>query len=201
MTLLTLPKSIQNLLIVGPIYHKLDKLKIIERKLPLYDWIIINDSITCAGDNISSIKSQIAVMDQLLAGNKVIYNVGKMDLMTATKMNFLDRDQFQIAHWIRTKSNVVRVNFADSFQLLVMSGGFCSNINSYQQLNDNLEVSFIIHPHQIYTGGLGYVVSNLPLTKSKPSYHNYSAQIGNTVDGEVYALEVNRNGVQKSILL
>lgn len=140
-------------------------------------------------------------MDRLLALGKVIYNAGRIDLTTTAQMDFMDHDQIQIAQWIRTKSNVVRVNFGDSFQLLVMGGGFSSNITNCEQLRNNLEVSFITHPHQTYAGGLGYVVSNLPLTTSKPSYHNYSAQIGNTIDGDVYALEINRNGVQKSILL
>lgn len=201
MAAFTLLKSVQNLLVVGPIYNKLDKLKEIEKLLPSYDRIIFNDSITFGNHNHHSIKSQINAMEQLLVSGKVIYNVGNVDLVSANEMDMLKPRQAKIANWIYSKSNVVVADFSGSFRVIIVSGGIPSSITNYERLDNNVEVSFITHPHETYTGGLGYVIANLPLTREEPKYHRYSAQIGNDKDGQVYALEVDRNGVQRTILL
>lgn len=201
MTMLILPKSIQNVLVVGPLYNKLDKLEKIERLLPLYDWIVFNDSISFSPDTYHSIKPQIDLMNQLIASGKVIYNAGSVDLSVAVSLDILDPLQSKIESWIRCKPNVVKADFNGSFQVIIVSGGIPSTITNSDQLQSNIGISFTAHSHESYTGGLGYVITNLPLTKKEPQYYRFSAQIGNTIDGQVYALEINRNGIQKTILL
>lgn len=201
MALFTLPKFIQNVLVVGPIYNKLDKLEKIKQLMTSYDWIVFNDSITYNIDICSDNNPQIKLMDQLLSSGKATYNIGKIDLLLASKLNIFNSTQSKIESWIRNKPNVVKIDFNSSFQLLVVSGGIPVNITKQEQLESNIEISFMIHCHQTYTGGLGYVISNFPLTQSAPTYYRYSSQIGNAVDGQVYALEINRNGVQKTILI
>lgn len=201
MTIFTLPKSIQKLLVVGPVYNKTNKLDEIEKLLPEHDWIILNDSISFDNHNYHSIKSQTTRIDRLLATGKVVYNVGNIDLTIASQMDILNPDQLKIAQWIQNKSNVVVANFNGSFQLIVVSGGIPPHIVNYEQLENNLEVSFATHPHDTYTGGLGYVISNQPCTKWAPKFYRYSVQIGNTLKGQVYALKIDRNGVQRTILI
>src|SRR5271154_4309866 len=160
MTALTLPQSLENLLVVGPIYNKLDKLDEIEKLLPQYDWIVFNDNISFTDNNLLTTLSQIRRMDQLLASGKVVYNVGNMDLAMANQMDIWDPDQLTIAEWIQNKPNVVIADFDGSFQAVVLSGGIPSHITDREQLIDNIEVSFAIHPHETYSGGLGYVICN-----------------------------------------
>src|SRR5271163_997978 len=185
MTALTLPQSLQNILVVGTIYNKLNKLDKIESLLPQYDWIVFNDSISFTDNNISSVVSQIKRMDQLLASGKVVYNVGNMDLTLANKMDIWDPDQLTIAEWIQNKPNVVMIDFDGSFQVVILSGGIPSHITHREQLEDNIEVSFATHPHEIYSGGLGYVICNGPLTPWAPKFYRYSVQIDNTLAGQV----------------
>jgi hypothetical protein len=201
MASLTLPKSLQKLLVVGPVYNKLNKIDEIEKLLPEHDWTIFNDSISFADNNISTVVSQIERMDQLLASGKVIYNVGNIDWTLANQMDILQPDQLRIAQWIQSKPNVVTANLDGSFQLIVVSGGIPPHIVSHKQLDDNMEVSFVPHPHQTYTGGLGYVICNGPLTPWAPKFYRYSVQIGNTLEGQVYALQIDRNGVKRTILV
>jgi hypothetical protein len=201
MTALTLPKLIQKVLVVGPIYDDLDKLEQIEKLLPQNDWIIFNDSIANARDNLPAMVSSLNRMDQLLATGKVVYNVGAADLHFASRLDVLDPIQFKIEKWIRTKPNVVLLNFNDSFQCIVVSGGVPVHITQSNQLLDNVEISFAPHPHQQYCGGLGYVICNNPIIHLAPSYFPYSAAIGRTPQGPLYALQLDRNGIQHSILL
>jgi hypothetical protein len=201
MASLTLPKSLQKLLVVGPVYNKLNKIDEIEKLIPEHDWTIFNDSITFTNNHIPTLVSQLERMDQLLASGKVIYNAGSIDWTVANQMDILQPDQLKIAQWIQNKPNVVIANFNGSFQLVVVSGGIPADIISHEQLNDNMEVSFVPHPHQTYPGGLGYVICNGPLTPWAPKFYRYSMQIGNTIEGQVYALQIDRNGVKRTILV
>jgi hypothetical protein len=194
--LLTLPKSVQNILVIGPFYNKLDQIQDI---FPQYDRIIFNDGITFSDNNISATKSQIGMMDRLLASGRVVYNVGCIDLCIANQMDILNSQQLAIANWIQTKPNIVKVDFGGSFRVLIMSGGIPTHITKLEQLNDNVEVSFATHPHSTYSGGLGYVVCNG--AERLPQYHPYSVQLGSAVQGQLCALHMDRNGIKKTILV
>lgn len=204
MTALTLPKSIQKLLVVGPIYDQMDKLSKIYKLLPEYDWIIFNGGITCHLANLYGIFETIGMldrMDSLLSSGKVVYNVDGSDLERASILDIIDPQQLKIGEWIRKKSNVVLADFGGSFQVVVVSGGIPTHITQREQLMDNIEISFAIHPHEIYTGGLGYVVCNHPAAYLRPIFFRYSVGIGRAPWGQLYALELDRNGVQKTILV
>src|SRR5579863_6927188 len=99
MALLTLPKNLQNVLVVGPIYNKLGKLDELEKMLPEFDWIIINDHISSDHYHHSSVDSSIKHRDRLLSTGKVIYNIGGADLLYASTLDALDPIQSKIEGW------------------------------------------------------------------------------------------------------
>jgi hypothetical protein len=201
MALLTLPKTVQNVLVVGPIYNKLDKLDELERMLPQFDWIIINDHIASDDYNHHVVETSIKHRDKLLSTGKVVCNIGGEDLLYASKLDVLDPLQSKIESWLRCQPNVVLIDFGGSFRCLVMDGGVPPHITNIEQLTDNIEISFAPHPHQTYSGGLGYVVCNAPSTRWAPRFYNYSAQIGNVPAGQVYAFKMDRNGIRRTILV
>lgn len=201
MALLTLPKSLRNLLVVGPIYDKLSKLDELEKMLPDYDWIVINDHISLDHHNHHSIETSINRRDKLLSTGKVVINISHADLVYASSLDLLDPLQCKIEGWLRARPNIVLADFDKSFHCLIVDGGIPPHISRLEELNNNMEVSFIPHPHETYSGGLGYVVSNTPMTKGKPQFYSYSAQIGNTPEGQVYAFKMDRNGIRRTILL
>jgi hypothetical protein len=197
MATFVLPKSIQKVLVVGPIYNKLDKLNEIQKLLPEFDQVVIN-GILALGDYSYSINEKVLTrLDELLATGKVVCNMGGADLLFASKLDPLDPRE----KWISSKPNVVLIDFGGSFQCIVVGGGIPSHITSLDQLMDNVEVSFAPHPHQTYSGGLGYVICNTPLTQWAPKFYPYSAQLGNTGEGQVYAFKLDRNGIQRTISL
>jgi len=201
MALLTLPKNLQNVLVVGPIYNRLDKLDELEKMLPEFDWIIINDHISSDHYNHHSVETTIKRREQLLSTGKVVCNIGGTDLLYASTLDVLDPLQSKIEGWLRARSNVVLIDFGGSFRCLVVDGGIPSHITRIEQLINNVEVSFVPHPHQTYSGGLGYVICNMPLTKWAPKFYTYSTQIGNVPQGQVYAFKIDRNGIQRTILV
>jgi hypothetical protein len=197
MTAFALPKSIQKVLVVGPINNKLDKLNEVEKLLPEFDQVVIN-GIFALSDYSNSITQQtITRLNQLLATGKVVCNMSGADLLFGSKLDPLD----PIEKWIHDRPNVVLIDFGGSFQCIVVSGGVPSHIVSLDQMMDNVEVSFAPHPHETYSGGLGYVISNTPVTRWAPKFYRYSAQIGNSTEGQVYAFKMDRNGIKRTILL
>lgn len=201
MVLYALPKNLKNVLVVGPIYNRLDKLDELEKILSDFDYVVINDNISFGSENYYSVESSINRRNDLLSTGKVVYNVGGADLIYAGKLDILDPVQSKIEKWIRARPNVVLIDFNGSFQCLVVDGGIPSHITTQEQLTDNIEVSFAPHSHETYSGGLGYVICNSPLTKWAPKFYRYSVQLGNTPEGQVYAFKVDRNGIRRTILL
>ena len=201
MTLGILPSSIQTLLVVGPIYNKIDKLQTIEKLLPQYDWVIFNDSIASLNNDTDHILLFMEKIDKLSDSGKMTYIKGSQDYGFIHSANLLDSASLKIESWLRTKPNVVMADFKGQYQLIVTSGGIPPHLNNLNMLEDNIEISFAPHPHQTYTGGLGYVICNSPLTKWAPKYYRYSVQLGNTKEGRVYALNINSHGIRRTILV
>lgn len=197
MVALTLPKSIQKVLVVGPINNKLDKLDVLEKMLPEFDQVVINGNSSFDDHNLSVAQQITNRLDQLISTGKVVYNTSGADLLFASKLD----PSNPIEKWIHDKPNVVLIDFGGSFQCVVVSGGIPSHLTTQDQLLDNIEVSFAPHPHETYSGGLGYVICNSPLTKWAPKFYRYSVQLGNTPEGQVYAFKMDRNGIRRTILL
>ena len=170
--------KISKALIVGPIYDKVDYLNDLN-----YDHIILNGGL--CNSNFEKIK-------ELTSTNKVIY--------LASRNDYLSKDR-KLFDWINTRPNIAIIEFANH-KVLTMDGGIPTNVKNRNDLMDNLEISFInIDWHKSYNGGLGYVISNGPLTNGYPKFYNYSMQLGNIIgpDSKVYAQEVDEIGLKQII--
>lgn len=188
-----LPLFSENLLVIGPMYGNIPNVD-----LSLYDYVIFNDGITYSQKDLSL---KISAMNKLLHTGRVIYNTGNIDLSTANSMDILQPEQLQTAEWILQQPNIIIVDFNKSFQIIIVSGGIPSYITYLDQLSNNIEASFITHPHETYTGGLGYVITNLPYTQSSPTYYRYSTQLGSNSKDKIWGVEVTKNGIRRKILL
>lgn len=190
----TLRKITGEVLITGAIYDQMDKLSKLNQLKSKYQLIIINGDICYPA---GSIQERMDLVSELCQDPKIIYNLGKNDLLKSTE---------QHSDWFN-KPNVVILEFANQSNLIVTNGGLTS-VMTQDSLKDNLETTFVNlidgKPwHQSYYGFYGYVISNNPLTENFPEFYNYSMQIGNKykVNGDVYAQEVNQYGLKDTILL
>lgn len=203
MVALILHNSNHKILVVGPIYDRIDKLQNALKLKNNYDLIIINGNICYPDNNLEKVKQRIEIIDEYLNSEKCIYNVGSLDLQLLSKLE----ENNDITKWIIKKSNVIIVNFQNQSSIVILGGGITPQM-SKKDLYDNLEVSFIsnidkIPWHKLYGGNFGYIISNNPLTKNPPQFYNYSAQIGNHYSDNVnvYAQEIDQFGLKKTILL
>jgi hypothetical protein len=191
----------ERILVVGPVYDRLDKLEKILNMAPDYGLVIINGNLTFPCDNLDEVQKRIDFIDKHLSKN-IIYNMGNYDF------NLLIKDiPDKMRKWFDYKSNVVMVHFSGQTMLIVTGGGILPTMTKFSIMN-NLETSFIANVegkpwHQSYGGGYGYIISNNPLTDMPPVFYNFSAQIGNhySTDVQVYAQEVDKYGLKKTILV
>lgn len=196
-----LPQPLRKILVVGAIYDQIDKLSALSGMIPRYDWTIFNGGLCYPSGDLEQVRQRIFTMNLLISQTqKVIYLAGRSDYVLYHDLEEKDKD---IGDWIRTRPNVLMADF-ESRSVLVMDGGLPRNVENRMVLQDNLEVSFISGVdgkpwHQWYTGGLGYVISNNPMTSKKPQYYNHSMQLGCT--SALYAQEVDEVGLKQTILL
>lgn len=189
--------SVKKVLVVGPIWSKIDKLLLVEQLVGDYDQIIINGGLSISNVDVRN------RIDQLLQTGKVSYNIDNQDLVLASRSYILDSEQLLIEKWIRNKPNVALITFPNGFDVSIVNGGM-PTVKCRDELKDNLEASFISRNwHSGYTGGMGYVVSNHPLTQQAPKFHRYSVQMGNSdvPQSQVYALDIDQYGVRRTIVL
>lgn len=196
-----LPQPFHKILVVGAIYDQMDKLSVLSEMIPRYDFTIFNGGLCYPSGDLEQVRARISAMNLLISQTqKVIYLAGRSDYVLYHDLEAKDKD---ISDWIRTRPNLLMADF-ESRSVLVMDGGLSKNIENRMQLQDNLEASFISgiegKPwHNWYAGGLGYVISNNPMTSKKPQYYNYSMQLGCT--SALYAQEVDEVGLKQTILL
>lgn len=199
-------KNADKILVVGPIYDRIDKLKKIQELCDDYSHVIFNGSLCYPYDDISEVESRIKEMNELLHSHKIIYNASNYDWLCARHL-YDNNLRTSVLKWIQSKSNVVMINFKNQTNLIITSGGVIPSMNREIILN-NLETSFVsnfgeVPWHKRYTGLMGYVISNNPLTFQKPKFYPYSAQIGNIYSPKVqiYAQEIEPYGLKRTILL
>lgn len=204
MTALIFNNSSHKILIVGPIYDRVDKLKNVANLIDKYDFIIFNGNLCYPYNDLSLVQDRINIMNDLIQTQKVIYNLGNYDYQL---INLLSQQVSPVKDWLEFKPNAVIFNFVSQSSITIVSGGVLPKMNR-GDLNDNLEISFISNIdqkpwHHYYGGGYGYIVSNNPLTDKAPQFYNFSAQIGNVYSSNVnvFAQEADQFGLRKTILL
>lgn len=197
-----LPGPFQKILVVGPLYDKIEKLSRIEEIALEYDWIIFNGGLCYPATNAKQVKERIDRMREFIGKYKAAYIVGRSDYMAATK--FFDPD---IQKWVNGSYNVALADFT-SRGIVILDGGIPESVEKRADLFNNLEISFVTDIdgktwHDVYNGRVGYVISNNPLSEKHPRYYKHSIQIGNVYgsDNPTYAIEVDEISLKKTILL
>jgi hypothetical protein len=199
---LILPQPFKKILVVGPLYDKIDKLTHLGEIALEYDWIIFNGGLFHSSDSVDKAKQHIELMKDFIKKYHAAYVVGRHDYLMLTKTSNLD-----IERWVTGSYNVLLADFT-SRGVVIVDGGIHNNIHTRADLMDNIEVSFTSNLddkpwHEYYNGRIGYVISNNPLTSKHPKYYQHSMQLGNVPgpDNAVYAVEVDDISLKKTIVL
>lgn len=206
MTAFTFKKIGCQVLVIGPLYDKLDKLDKIKELSSNYELVIFNGNLCYPFDNLDEVERRIDILDGYLKPGRILYNLGNYDLVLSQKLNEV-KGYDRIKQWLKSFTNVFIIGFRNQTTCIITSGGLTNEMKR-EHLLDNIETSFVSYidhkPWHVKYGGMqGYVVSNSPLTFQEPQFYNFSAQIGNDYGPEtkVYAAEIGPAGLKQTILL
>lgn len=181
MPVLHLFQPIFKILVIGLVYNLDQLIKFLkEINQEDYNYIVIN------GSNISNLNDLEVLLSQY---PKVIYNLGKSDL--------INYNQFKDHSFFKNKSNITVIHFV-SRNVIITNGGISKNIKKMQDLENNIQSSFINYNwHQNFSGCFDYVISNNPLAKNNDNlqFYNYSMALGN--ENKTFAIEVDNIGLKK----
>jgi hypothetical protein len=195
----------QKILVVGSIYDRIELLQNNQKLLDEHDLIIINGNICYPNDKLARIENNIDVVNDLMKSGKMIYNLGNQDLLLMKELEETNRN-FNIVKWLKSKSNVIMIEFVSQYNLIITNGGITPKMKK-NDLYDNLETSFVSNIenkpwHHWYGGGYGYVISNNPLTQMEPKFYNFSLQLGNEYSSKnTFAIQIGQYGVGQTFLL
>jgi hypothetical protein len=202
MVALIVEKFEKKVLIVGPIY---DKIEILQSQKKLWDkqeLIIFNGNLCYPNDNLDQVEKRIEIVEDLIQSSKVIYNLGDQDLLLLRRLD-QNRQYPKIRNWLQNKSNVVIIKYLSQTQFIITNGGVLPTMQQ-KDLHHNFETSFISkidgQPwHDKYGGNYGYIISNNPLTHESPQYHNFSLQLGNIYHEKnlTYAAQMGQYGIER----
>lgn len=199
MVALEIKKLDQKLLVVGPIYDQVHKLS--DHLNWFTDHIVIfNGNLCYPNEDLESVRQRIHTMNHYLEKYQALYNLGSEDLLLMKKL-WESGEAPDIHQWLHDKSNVILVNFISQTNLIICGGGLAPGMTRHA-LHNNLETSFVSQVggrpwHELYGGGAGYVITNNPLTQSRPRLYNFSIQIGNVYqsNAQVYAVQASSKGI------
>ncbi len=196
--------SIEKLLVVGPVYDKIEVIPKVASMISDYDLIVFNGNVTYPSHDLKAVECRVNIMDSCTRGTKIRYNLGNYDLQLLKSLEETGASP-DVQTWLQKQSNVIVVQL-DS-PLIITCGGITPQMTP-ESLQDNLETTFVSKIkdspwHRWYGGAFGYVVSNNPLTQEEPQFYRFSAQIGNMYSDKnnVYAVEVSMHGLGNTILL
>jgi len=169
--------------------------KVQDELLEEYDHIIINSGFFFPKEEY--LTGRVSMIDEMLRSGKATYLLGRQDYMLWSDLDPHDEN----AKWIIQQPNVANVEFENGYQFTVMDGGVPKGIKEASELQDNQEASFLVNWHESYDGALGFVISNKPLTTTKPKMHRFSMQIGTLPSCPTYAIEMGQYGLNRIISL
>ena len=186
MPVLYLSKPFQRVLVIGNYGGKISTLQKLEATND-YDKYVINGGFS--GDIL-----EYRLLRKLISSGKFSYVADRNDYIRLIQ----DETSNEIKKWIQSLPNVVIINYA-SRPVIIFNGGLPTNNMKIEDLNNNLEVSFVASSwHQRYRGKLGYIISNQSnqVETQTSQYFAYSMCLRQN-----YSQEVDQIGLKKLICL
>lgn len=186
----------KNLLVVGPLYNKLEKLYAIEPLVKDNSIVVLLGDICFPYEKYSDVPSRIEQMKLFMEGKDAHYVLGDKDLVYMQKTFAAHADTHD---WLAVQPLAVRFVFENQTSALVVHGGILPRHTTWGEISDDLEISFITNVptinkpwHRVYNGRFGYVLSSHPATKE-----NEAVKYEHSISLDTNAHETDKVAVQE----
>jgi len=177
----TLELGSRELLVVGPIYDKVEK-------LPLLSKLVQDKLVIFLGDACypyKSIPEAVARLNELrsfIEENKALYLLGDKDLVFMKKICNSNVDTYD---WLSSQRKALRFSFNNGSNVLLIHGGILPRHSTWNQAQTDTESAFVSQNketgknwHEEYDGRFGYAISShtYPVSSEVKTF-NHSASL------------------------
>lgn len=197
----------ERILVIGPIYNKMEKLLALKTIIKPDDILVFMGNISFPYKIGSEVTKRINQLDAFCDDKKAYYIVGDLDLIFKSKNAGSNPD---VCGWLQYKSLGLKFSFENNTNIIVINGSILPEYKKIENLNNNLEISFYKiddegkHWHDTYDGRFGFVVSNYPYSlNNKIKIYNHSVSL-NTRCNETNILavqEITNKGLGQTFYL
>lgn len=186
----------KTLLVISPLYDKLDKLLILESMIKDNHIIVLLGDSCFPYTKHNEVPPRINQIKLFMENKDAHYVLGDKDLIFMQKTALTHEDNFQ---WLGEQPSAIRFMFDNQTSALIVHGGILPKHTTWGELNTDLEVSFIKNIpnsnknwHEIYNGRFGYCLSSHPANQE-----NMIQKYNHSVSLDTSAHETDRVAVQE----
>jgi UDP-2,3-diacylglucosamine pyrophosphatase LpxH len=191
----------ERILVVGPIYDKIDKLYAINDLCQKDDIVVFLGDIAHPYQNTIDIMKRITTLMTFCEGKNTHYILGDYDFIFKNKASSSNLDA---CDWFARQLLGVRFTYANDTNILVIHGGILAKHKKLEDLEQDPEISFVKNWHTKYDGRFGYVVASHPAAKNnKIKTYNYSASLDTLCyESNVLAVQaINNKGLGETFYI
>jgi hypothetical protein len=174
----------ERLLIVGPLYDRLEKLTSLKQICQPNDILVFLGDTCYPYKNTTEVVKRLNELTTFFEGKTSYYLLGEKDLLFKSQIKTAHSDAYD---WLHYKLLGVRFIYNNQSSVLMIHGGILPKHRKLSDLNNDPEVSFItetgeeINWHKKYDGRFGYVISSHPASKeaegAKVGHYKYSSSL------------------------
>ncbi len=159
----TLEIGNQELLVIGPLYNKVDKLPLLEKHAKGRLVVFLGDiGYPCVTFN--DVSERLKAVRGFIDGKRAFYILGDKDLSYMKKVYGSNADTYD---WMSLQRKALRFSFANNSNVLVVHGGVLPTHKTWNEVQNDVESAFVSYLkdtettwHHSYDGRFGYVISS-----------------------------------------
>lgn len=194
----------KTLMVVGPLYNKLDKLSALENLLDDSKVLVFLGDTCFPYEKHSDIAPRIDKIKSFMESKDAHYILGDKDLIYMEKTF----NSTNYNSWLSFQHTAIRFMFDNQVSVMVLHGGILPQHTTWDEVSGDLEIAFISNFKQInkpwhtsYNGRFGYILSSHPANKNK-DIEKYTHSISLDTDAyetdKVAVQEYSKNGLGKT---
>lgn len=177
----TLEIGSQELLVIGPLYNKIDKLDLLE-EVAKDKLVVLLGDISYPYNTFNDVSDRLKKIRSFIAGKRCFYILGDKDLIFMKKIFSSNADTYD---WLSLQRKALRFSFSNNTNLLVVHGGVLPTHTTWNDVQDDYESAFVstlvdtgVSWHTQYDGRFGYVLSSHGnFGDSEIKFYNHSAAL------------------------
>ena len=189
----------QTILVVSPLYDQIDKLHQINTLCNEQSIIIFMGDICFPYKQTYEIVPRINILQAFMEDKSAYFVVGNHDLTYVAKCANIHAD---VCMWLQCQPRILKINYANGSNYLFLHGGIKPDHKTQNDLEEDLEVSFLEKWHSDYDGRFGFVISSHPSQENhqiKKYPHSLSVDTSAHQSKSIAIQEITTQGLGKLV--